>query len=78
MAAEDKFSKDNIVSRLPRVSLGIGKAKETGNPYYYMDVHFSDRFKKRVFFKDVESLYVEQWLNETPTDNTNFMPEVDG
>lgn len=44
---------DNIVSRVPRISIKEATSQKNGNPYVQLILHFANDHKLRVFINEI-------------------------
>ncbi len=66
---------DNIISKVPRISLQESVSKKTGNPYVMLTIHFANGYRLRTLVNDDQKFGIKDALNTKSTDS--MLDQVD-
>jgi hypothetical protein len=67
---------DNIISKVPRISLQESVSKKTNNPYVMMTIHFNNGYRLRVLINDDQKFGIKDAL-QTKSTNSDELDLVD-
>jgi hypothetical protein len=68
---------DNIISKVPRISLQEATSKKSGNPYVMMTIHFANGYKLRTLINDDQKFGIKDALQTKSTNAEDKLDLVD-
>ena len=68
---------DNIISKVPRISLLESISKKTNNPYTMMTLHFANGYRLRVLVNDDQKFGIKDALQTKSTNPEDKLDLVD-